>query len=126
MGYIHCCGAKRKSKSYTLVPEKNYLLVELDYLIKCPACGHTVVQITRIDFNHDISFVRKVNEKAKKLFENLQNSILCKKEPEYKSIKVFSKFYLNYNEFGVKKKCYSNLSSLKIGLFENNPYINQS
>ncbi len=28
-------------------------------------------------------------------------------------------FYLNYNEFGVKKRCYSNLSALKIGLTEN-------
>lgn len=126
MGFIHCCGAKRKTQSYSLIPDKNYLLVEADYLKNCPNCGHSVLQITRVDFNHEVSFIRKVNEKAKKLFENLQNSILCKKEPEYKRIKILSKFYLNYNEFGIKKKCYSNLSALKIGLFENNPYTSQS
>ncbi len=126
MGYIHCCGARRKTKSYSIIPDKNYLLAEADYLEKCPQCGHSVLQITRINFNNEVSFIRKVNEKAKKLFQNLQNSILYNKEPEYKRIKVFSKFYLHYNEFGVKKKCYSNLSSLKIGMFENNPYINQS
>jgi hypothetical protein len=118
LGYIHCCNGRRKSDSYVLLPETTYILAEVDYLQACPVCGHTVVQLTRIDFDHNISICRKTNEKARKLFANLESSILYKKEPELCRVKAYSKFYLNYNEFGVKKKCYSNLSTLKIGLFE--------
>lgn len=119
MGYIHCCAGLRKSKSFSLIPEDNYLSAQIDYLEKCPICGHTVTQLTRIDINNNVSIYRKINEKARKLFEKLKNSIQYERESEYNIKHGYSKFYLYYNEFGVKKKCYSNLSTLKIGLFEN-------
>lgn len=119
LGYIHCCNGKRKSVSFALSPEEKYLIVELDYLKECPVCGHTVVQLTRIDFDNNVSVCRKTNEKARKFLKNIQALILYKKEPEIKTVNSYSKFYLYYNEFGVKKKCYSNLSTLKMGLFEN-------
>lgn len=119
MGYIHCCAGLRKSKSFSLTPEGNYLSAQLDYLEKCPICGHTVTQLTRIDINNKVSICRKINEKARKLFEKLKNSIKYERESEYRMKHGYSNFYLYYNEFGVKKKCYSNLSTLKIGLFEN-------
>jgi len=119
MGYIHCCSGLRKAKSYSISPEKNYQLAQVDYLDKCPICGHTVVQITRIDFDNNISICRKVNYKARKLFEKIKDLILFEKKAEGAVLNGHSRFYLNYNEFGVKKKCYSNLSTLKIGLFEN-------
>lgn len=123
MNLIHCCGGHRKSKSFSLVPDKDYMLAEFDYLEECPVCGHTVAQVTRIDFRNNISVCRKVNEKARKFFEKLKNSIIAEQTVEYKNLKSYSKFYLNYNEFGIKKKCYSNLSSLKMGLFENKGLI---
>ncbi|MDD3436163.1 MAG: hypothetical protein PHC64_03315 [Candidatus Gastranaerophilales bacterium] len=92
---------------------------QLDYLEECPVCGHTVAQLTRVDLDNKVSIYRKINEKAKKMFEKLKNSILFEKKPECRNSKMYSGFYLYYNEYGVKKKCYSNLSSLKIGLFEN-------
>jgi len=119
MGYIHCCSGLRKTKSYAISPEENFLLAQIDYLDKCPVCGHTVAQLTRIDFQNNVSVYRNINDRARKLFEKLKKHILFEKEPEGKNIKPSSKFYLYYNEYGVKKKCYSNLSSLKIGLFEN-------
>lgn len=119
MGYIHCCAGLRKSKSYCISPEENYLLAQIDYLDKCPVCGHTVVQLTRIDLNNKISVCRKINEKARKLFGKLKTSILFERNSINRSLNYHSNFYLGYNEFGVKKKCYSNLSSLKMGLFEN-------
>lgn len=119
MGYIHCCAGLRKSKTYSLAPEKNYLTAQVDYLETCPVCGHTVAQLSRIDFENNVSICRKVNDKARKLFENLKTSIIFEKKAEYSNSISYSNFYLNYNEFGVKKKCYSNLSTLKIGLFEN-------
>ncbi|MFA7659388.1 MAG: hypothetical protein WCY19_08135 [Candidatus Gastranaerophilaceae bacterium] len=119
LGYIHCCAGLRKSKSYSVSPEENYLLAQVDYLDKCPICGHTVTQITRIDFDNNVSVCRKVNDKARKLFNKLKDLILFEKKSDRVGANTYSKFYLNYNEFGVKKKCYSNLSSLKMGLFEN-------
>ena len=125
MGYIHCCNGKRKSVSFAVSPEKNYLTAELDYLKECPVCGHTVVQLTRIDFENNVSICRKINEKARKFFQKIQDSILYKKETELCRVSAYSKFYLYYNEFGKKKKCYSNLSTLKIGLFENKNLISE-
>ncbi len=119
MGYIHCCGALHKTRTFRLVPQENFVVSELDYLSKCPVCGHTVVQLTRIDDDDNISIVRKVNKKAKLFFEKLKNVILYEIRPiNYNRINT-GKFYLYYNEFGVKKRCYSNLRTLKIGLAEN-------
>lgn len=95
------------------------MFAQADYLEECPVCGHAVLQLTRIDFENNVSVYRKVNDKARKLFNKLKNSILFEKKTEGIRLKVYSKFYLHYNEFGIKKKCFSNLSSLKIGLFEN-------
>ena len=117
MGYIHCCGTLHKTKSYKVVPKGDFVLCELDLLKKCPVCGHLVVQLTRIDKNDNISVVRKTNSKARDFFKQMQKFILYEKSPQI--YKKCGKFYLNYNEYGVKKRCYSNLSSLKIGLYEN-------
>ena len=118
MGYIHCCGTLHKTKSFKLVPQSGFILCELDYLAKCPVCGHTVVQLTRIDEYDNISTVRKVNKKAREFFSKMKKFILYEKiltkTPLFKG-----KFYLNYNEYGVLKRCYSNFSTLKIGLYEN-------
>ena len=101
------------------MPEENYSIAQVDYLDKCPICGHTVTQLTRIDFNNNVSVCRKVNDKARKLFDKLKDLILYEKKAEEHIFNTYSKFYLYYNEFGAKKKCYSNLSTLKIGRFEN-------
>ena len=68
---------------------------------------------------NNISVIRKINQKARDFFSKLKNSILYEIRPaNYKPLYT-SQFYLNYNEFGVKKRCYSNLRALKIGLTEN-------
>lgn len=119
MGYIHCCGALHKTRSYCIVPQENFALCEVDFLSKCPVCGHTVVQLTRVSKDDKISVVRKVNKKAREFFAKLKKHILYEiKSINYNSVNS-GKFYLNYNEFGVKKRCYSNLKALKIGLNEN-------
>lgn len=119
MGYIHCCGALHKTKTYSLVPQDNFAVCEVDYLPKCPVCGHTVVQLTRVDYSDNISIVRKVNKKAREFLKKLGKYILYEVRPINYSKMNYGKFYLNYNEFGVKKRCYSNLRTLKIGLTEN-------
>lgn len=118
MGYIHCCGGLHKTRSYVIAPRDNFILCELDVLKKCPVCGHFVVQLTRVNKNDEISTVRKVNTKAEKFLKSLQRYILYEKVPQKIPVFGHGKFYLNYNEYGVKKRCYSNLSALKIGLYE--------
>ena len=83
MGYIHCCGALHKTRTFRLVPQGNFVVSELDYLSKCPVCGHTVVQLTRIDDNDNISVVRKVNKKAKIFFEKLKKVIWKQEKKNY-------------------------------------------
>lgn len=122
MGFIHCCGGKRKTESYTLLPAEGFQSAEMDFLQECPVCGHTVLQLTRIDFKGNISLCRKTNEKARKLFNKLKNNILHKGKNFENIQSRGSKFYLYYNEYGVKKKCFSNLSSLKLGKFDTENY----
>ena len=118
MGYIHCCGGLRKCRTFSLTPRENYVLSELDYLKSCPVCGHTVVQLTRVNTDDNISVIRKVNKKAIDFFKKLKSEILYEIKPQKETIPKGS-FYLNYNEYGVRKRCYSNLSAVKIGLTEN-------
>ena len=119
MGYIHCCGALHKTRTFRLVPQDKFVLCEMDYLSKCPICGHTVTQLTRIDNENNISSIRKTNKKAREFFSKLKNYVLYEIKPARYNSPNIGKFYLNYNEFGVKKRCYSNLRTLKIGLTEN-------
>lgn len=116
MGYIHCCGGLRKTRSFRLVPLQNFVLCELDYLKKCPRCGATSVQLTRIDKENNITTIRKSNSKALKFFENLKDKILYEDDIYDCAFNPHGTFYLYYNEYGKKKKCYSNLRNLKLGL----------
>lgn len=116
MGYIHCCGGLRKTRSFRLSPKADFVLCEMDYLKKCPVCGHTIIQLTRIDKNNNVSTIRKINQKAKIFYEKIKNKILYEEEAFKVPPISHGKFYLYYNEYGIKKKCYSNLKNLKLGL----------
>ena len=69
MGYIHCCGALRECRSFELKSDEKFKIKELSYLEECPVCGHTVLQLTRVDLFNNISVYRINNKKAKKFFE---------------------------------------------------------
>ncbi len=116
MGYIHCCGGLRKTRSFVLTPANNFAVCELDYLTKCPVCGNAVIQITRIDLQNKLSTIRYSKSKAIKFWNVIQPKILYEKKYftylEYKG----GRLYLYYNEYGIKKRCYSNLKNMKIGL----------
>lgn len=116
MGYIHCCGGLRKTRTFRLSPQEGFLVCEVDLLAKCPCCENKVVQLTRIDKENQISTIRKINKKADKLFEKIKNKILYEEEVIENVPLQNGKFYLYYNEFGVRKRCYSNLKNMKIGL----------
>lgn len=113
MGYIHCCGGLRKTRSFVLTPAQNFVVCELDYLKKCPVCGKLVIQLTRLDANDNISTVRFTNQRAQKFWEKIQPKILYEKRVYSYSRYRGGKLFLNYNEFGVQKRCYSNIRNLK-------------
>ena len=117
MGYIHCCGALHKTRTFKLVPQQGYLLCEVDVLTKCPTCGHKVIHLTRITSGGDVVTVRKKNKKAENFFKRIKNSILY--EIRHINYTNYGTFYLNYNEYGVIKRCYSNLSNMRLGRDEN-------
>ncbi len=118
LGYLQCCGALRKTRTYEISDtRKNFKTCLLDVLEKCPVCGNYIVQLTRVDFKNNVSFIRKRNSKAVKFFLKLKPFILHELG-NYK-IPHGSKFFLYYNEFGIKKRCYSSLYSLQIGKFDN-------
>lgn len=116
MGYIHCCSGLRKTRTFVLIPAENYTVSELDVLSKCPVCGNYVAQLTRLDEKNNIYTLRYTNKRAKKFLKKIKLKILYEEKYINYSRYKGDSFYLNYNEFGVKKRCYSNLSSLKIGL----------
>ena len=115
MGYIHCCAGLRKTRSFELVPAEGFVVCKLDKLVKCPVCGHYVIQLTRLDNSKSVSVVRMTNSKAKKFWKKIKNEILYE-EKDYDYTKMKGSFYLNYNEYGIKKRCYSNLSNMKLGI----------
>ena len=68
--------------------------------------------------NNNLSSLRFSNRKAIGFWKRIQSKILYEqKEFDYSKHRGGT-FYLNYNEFGVKKRCYSNFSNLKIGLIK--------
>ena len=120
MGYIQCCSALHKCRTFLFKCDNQSIYKQVDYLEKCPICGHTVLQLTKIDTKNIILFYRIKNKKARTCLEKYSKDIIEEKtNSSNKYIKYQGKFYLNYNEYGKIKKCYSNLSTLKLGLFDN-------
>jgi glutaredoxin-related protein len=109
---------------FFLLPEKGFLESMLYFLEACPHCGSAVAQVYRIDVNMQVSSFRKANKKAFKLFENLKKTIKFEEKIKFNPLLPSSSFYLYYNEYGKKKKCYSNLNTLEIGRFDPDKGLN--
>lgn len=115
MSYICCCGRKCGVDVYKIARPDGFLAVFVSVLKGCPVCGAYVVEMRRYTEFGRVSVVRARGEKARKLFSKIAPDLL--RTPEYEKVSsVIST--LNYNEFGIVKKCRSNLSRLSIGKFE--------
>ena len=125
MGYIHCCGGLRRTRTYFVKPEKGFSECRLDLLEECPVCANKVIQLTRRSLDNKISVVRKTNEKAENFFEKLKRLILYEQDSLPLSVSQVNKKDLGYSEYGKKCFCSSNLSTLKIGKYENKDLISQ-
>lgn len=112
---LKCCNGQRRCKAYALAPSSN--LQSCIMLVgRCSKCGKLLVGIEKIDYSGKKTLICKTRRDAYLLYEkNIHNIIY---EIVDISIGKFG-FYLNYSEYGKVKKCYSNLSTLKLGKFSN-------
>lgn len=115
---ILCHGALQKSEIYKIVPTKSGIKDEYVFHLKnCNICNNPVLQILRIDIWGNI--LEPVRLKTKNIEKFLNSmSVIWKPKRLNLSNTVYSDFYLEYNEYGIKKKCYRNLSCVKLGKME--------
>lgn len=115
---VYCCEKVRTARVFRLEPRDGYVFCEASYLKSCPVCSNAVLQLERYDAKGIRSVLRYKGSRAQRTFSSLRKSILFELE-NFVQKGEKGGFYLNYNEFGRKKRCYSNLSAMKSGLFEN-------
>jgi len=70
------------------------------------------MQVTRLNYQNEISSFRRTDDSARELFERMRTSIQFKVVEPYEIAPTKGAFYLMCNEFGRKSRCYSNLSAL--------------
>ncbi len=120
MAYIECCGKKHKAIVFELKTNNGSCVYKVLKNAFCPHCGKNIVVIEKkmfIDGVEQIRYVRRQGKDANKLFDKLEGDIICQ-IIEQKNVQYKKGFFLNCNEYGKIKKCYSNLSSLKLGKFD--------
>ena len=122
MPFVECCRRRQKAKLYevkTSINKDKSILEEYILLLdSCKHCGSKAVILYCFDLKGEK--LDPVRIKSKKIDAFLRNTEVLK---EIKSLNRYilyagKRFYLNYNKFGRVMKCYQNLSSLKIGLFD--------
>lgn len=134
MGMIKCCGRLQKAQTFRLENKDGFHNIFMKRLVfQCPECSARTIQLERSYYVYDketktildeiTETTIKTKNDADKVFQKYQSSIVY--EIKRSENVVCGKFYLPYNEYGKKKKCYSNLSTLKMGLTENKDFYNK-
>lgn len=109
---LKCCGIRQKSTAFVCDAPSGFLYQRIDFLVCCKHCKRTVMQVSRLNHVHEVSYFRRTDEAARALFERMRTSILYKIVEPYEIAPTHGSFYLMYNDFGRKSRCYSNLSAL--------------
>lgn len=109
---LKCCGIRQKSTAFVCDAPSGFLYQRIDFLVRCKQCKRTVMQVTRLNHQNEISTFRRTDDSARELFERMRMSILFKIVAPYEIAPSRGRFYLMYSEFGRKSRCYSNLSAL--------------
>ena len=111
---LECCGKKQRSHAFMCDPPEGFIYQRIDFLVWCKKCKKTVMQVTRITAKNRIVTFRRVDNEARKLFDRMRSSIRFRIVEPFSLVNNHSTFFLYYNEFGRKKKCFSNFSALRI------------
>ena len=105
---FECCDARRKCKTFALAGKKSNTVLKIGI---CPKCN----RISAVIETDGCVKVRRSGVDAYDLYNRNLPNILY----EIKRIESGKNgWYLEYGEYGRKKKCYSNLRTLKLGLFD--------
>ena len=117
---LFCDGIYQPAKIMRIVPTKSGVSHEFVFYLKnCSVCSKPALEIIRIDMWGKI--IPPVRLNTRNIADFLKTiNVIPNKEPLVFS-KPYSRFYLCYNNFGKKEKCYQNLSRLKIGAVETDP-----
>ena len=112
---IECsCGRKRASIKFELKSYDRFFDCILNVIYDTCPCGKFIVELTRNSKKFGLQTITRYGKEAYNLYDKLEKSIVKQIEKSTESI-VDKRWYLIYNKFGVADKCYSNLSTLKIG-----------
>lgn len=140
MANIHCfkqgCNKHKCviDQTFVIVPKNKKYAFAFMKTAHCPICKQHYTLITNFEFVKEgidkqkrafgcftpVQKVFKGNE-ADVIFEKIyehQKAVLY--EVLKNSANIKSGFYLNYSEYGVIKRCYSNFSTLKLGRIKYN------
>jgi len=119
---ILCHGVSQKAEIFKIIPTKLGIKDEFAcYLKSCAICQNPVLQVLRVDIWGNI--LEPVRLKTKNIEKFLCSmSVIWKPEKLNFSSRAYSDFHLEYNEYGIKKRCYQNLSSVKLGKIETDIY----
>lgn len=114
---VECCGSFRKADIYELVTDKKeeYKLLKT---FRCPICKQVNTLLEKKTFDGNISYVRFKGRKAEQFLDRQYCNIMFEIKPQVQYCS--SNFYLKYSEYGKVKKCFSNLSTLKLGKTKDN------
>ena len=113
---LKCCDGMRKCKVFALAKGRLFESAVLK-IGRCSKCKRLIVSVEKTDFNGRKTCIKKYGLQAQLLYERNLYNILYE-VVQYKSGKYG--FYLNYQEYGKVKKCYSNLHTLKLGKYAGN------
>lgn len=124
MARLVCCGISQKAELMKICPTKQNVSHEFVFHLKnCVKCEKQSLEIVRIGlYGEKKSPVRLKTANIVRFLSKI--SILWKPKTINLVPKYLPRFLLNYNEYGVIKKCNSNLSSLALGRIETDPLAN--
>ena len=121
-------------QTFVIVPENKKYAFAFMKTAHCPICKRSYTLITNFRFIKEgvdkqkrafgcFTPIHKLfaGKEAERIFENIyeeQKAVLYEVLKNQSNVK--SGFYLNYSEYGIVKRCYSNLSTLKLGRIKYN------
>lgn len=119
-----CHAVSQKAELFKIIPQKENIQSEFVlYLKSCVICNNPVLEIIRIDnFNNKLAPVRLKTKNIPKFLDSM--SVIWKPEKINYINSAFSGFALGYNHYGTRKKCFQNISNLRIGKIETDPFAN--
>lgn len=117
-----CHGINQKADLFQIVPTRESVSEEfVMYLEKCIKCSAQILEIHRIDiWGNRLMPVRLKSSKIHNFLKSM--NVIWQPKRISTTVPINSGFYLYYNEYGKKKKCFQSLAGLQLGKSETDLY----